>query len=400
VILVSVTLLISYLASITYRITKIPDIILLMLFGITVGPILNLFDKSLFITLAPMMSIIALSIILFEAGINSDIVEIMQTMAKSTVLSISTILSITLVLGITLNFFMPNTFDLLKGMLLGAMVGGTSTVAVFGILEGLDKNLKIGTGKTILTMESIVSDPICIILSITLIRMIMLPGVSIRESVYNIFETFILSSLMGLGVGILWTRILDRMKNPSFIYMITISVLLPSYVLAERLIGEGGGAMAALAFGLAITNYRYIAEKIGLRREIKIDSRKLKEFHEEVTFFIKSFFFVYIGVVVSLKLEYIIIGFVLVGLIMIIRFQVADIIGKLFKMTVIERTLTQFIFAAGLPSFIMAQLPIIFDPSGNYFPNPGIYADLCMPIVLGTVAFSSFIGSYMIKKRL
>jgi hypothetical protein len=47
----------------------------------------------------------------------------------------------------------------------------------------------------------------------------------------------------------------------------------------------------------------------------------------------------------------------------------------------------------------LAQLPLIFDPSGEYFSKPGIYADLCMPTVLGTVAISAFIDSYMITKR-
>jgi cell volume regulation protein A len=280
------------------------------------------------------------------------------------------------------------------------MVGGTSTVAIFGILEGIEEGIPdMGGARMILTMESIISDPFCIILSITLIRMIMLPGISLRDSIYHILSNFILSSLLGLAIGLLWTRIMDRIRKNSFIYMITLSVLLPSYILAERLVGEGGGAMAALVFGLTITNYRYIADQLGWEEEVNIDSQRLREFHEEVTFFIKSFFFVYIGVVVTLNPVYMLVGFLLVGMIMGIRFLVAGLVGKAFKMTLNEQSLTQFIFAAGLPSFIMAQLPLIFDPEGTYFSKPEIYANLSMPIVLGTVAFSAFLGSHMIEKR-
>ncbi len=370
------------------------------MFGIIVGPVLGLFDKSLFISLAPMMSVVALSIILFEAGINSDIIEIMQTMAKSTALSVSTILSVTVIVGLALNLLMPGSFSIIQGMLLGAMVSGTSTVAIFGILQGMTQGSEdTRSAKMMLTMESILSDPICIILSISFIRMIMLPGVSLKESVFDIFRTFILSSLLGFAIGIFWTNILDKIKKSSFTYMNTLSVLLPSYIFTERFVGEGGGAMTALAIGLAIKNYRYISDKLGWHQTLKVDSQKLREFHEEITFFIKSFFFVYIGVIVSLKLEYMVVGSILVSIIVVTRYEVVNILGRLLNMSMIEQVFAQFIFAAGLPSFIMAQLPLIYDPEGAIFPNPSIYADLCMPIVLCTVAFSAFIGSHMIKNR-
>ena len=401
IILVSVTLLISYVSSVTYAKTKIPDIILLMIFGIIVGPVLGLFDKDLFLRLAPMMSVLALSIILFEAGINSDIVEILQTMAKSTLLAVFTILSVMVLVGLALAFFMPGRFNLTQGMLLGAMIGGTSTVAVFGILDGIGKySGEFSSARIILTMESIVSDPICIIASITLIRMIMQPGISLIDSVKNIFSTFILSSIIGLAIGLFWAQVLDKIRTRKLIYMITLSVLLPTYLLAEKIVGGGGGAMSALTFGLAISNYKYIADKVGLKNKITIDSQKLRDFHEEVTFFIKSFFFVYIGVVVSLSLYNMLTGILLVGFIMLIRYLVASIVGGALSFTRTELTLTRFIFAAGLPSFVMAQLPLIFDPAGRFFPDTAIYANLCMPIVFGTVVFSAFFGSYMIKRNI
>ena len=89
IILVSATLIISYVSSLIYSKTKVPDILWLMGFGIFVGPILDIFDKELFLTLAPIMSVLALSIILFEAGINVDIETILQVMGKSLILSIA-----------------------------------------------------------------------------------------------------------------------------------------------------------------------------------------------------------------------------------------------------------------------------------------------------------------------
>jgi cell volume regulation protein A len=286
-------------------------------------------------------------------------------------------------------------------MLLGAMIGGTSTVSVYGILTGLSKTLKnIESTKLLLTMESIISDPLCIIASIAFIRMVMLSNFTISESIIDVFSIFILSSLLGLVVGLFWARVLDRLRGRSLTYMITLAILLPSYLIAEILIGEGGGAMTALCFGLAITNYRYLFERFGIKSRVMIDKHKLREFHEEITFFIKSFFFVYIGLIVTLSIKYSLLGFGIVFLIMIIRFLIVKMIGGALLFNREEIVLSQVVYASGLPAFVMSQLPMIFDPGKEFFVNPGIYPDLCMPIVLGSVIYSSLVGENIAKRVL
>ncbi|MFH2109715.1 MAG: cation:proton antiporter [Candidatus Bathyarchaeota archaeon] len=399
IILVCVTLLISYLSSLIYSKTRVPDILLLMGFGLLVGPVFQLFDKELFLELAPMMSILALSIILFEAGINVDITMLLDYLGKSLLLSSFSLISVIIVMGLILNSLLPQDFTLLQAMLLGAMVGGTSTVSTFGILSGLQKSVKdIGTTRVLLTMESIVSDPLCIIASITIIKMIMLPNVSLMDGVRDIFGTFTLSSAFGLAVGLVWARVLNRLRNQPFTYMITLAVLLPTYIMSEHWVGEGGGAMTALAFGLAITNYRFIMERLGSDSKVMVDKQRLREFHEEITFFIKSFFFVYIGLVVSLSLKYSFIGFGLTLMLMIIRYGVVHLLSKPMAFTNTEKVLSQFVYTSGLPAFVMSQLPMIYDPAGRYFVNSSIYPDLCMPIVLGTVIYGALVAPAAMKQ--
>jgi hypothetical protein len=62
-----------------------------------------------------------------------------KAISKATVLSLSTILSVILAVGYALNFIMPSSFTLLEAMLLGAMIGGTSTIAVISVFDGLQK---------------------------------------------------------------------------------------------------------------------------------------------------------------------------------------------------------------------------------------------------------------------
>jgi cell volume regulation protein A len=400
-ILVTSTLIICYISGLFYQKTKVPDIIWVLGFGILLGPVLGYFDKELFLEISPIMSTLALSVILFDAGINVDITTLMRTMAKSTILAICTFVTVVVSVGLLLNYLMPGSFTLLQGLLLGSMIGGTSTIAVFGILDGLERLIPdIESTRVILMMESVISDPICIIASITLIRMIMLPEISIVNSLMDIFTTFLLSSGLGLAVGQMWAEVLDRLRGRPFTYILTISILLSAYVIAERVIGEGSGPMTALCFGLMITNYGYITKRIGIKRNIKIDKRRLREFHEEITFFVKAFFFVYIGLIVTISMSYIEIGLYIVVVILVIRFIVATGVARILGFTRQEKVITGLIFAQGLPAFVMSQLPFIFDPNRQYFLNPEIYPNLAVPIVLGTVLFGAIAGPFLAKKQL
>ena len=126
------------------------------------------------------------------------------------------------------------------------------------------------------------------------------------------------------------------------------------HIISETIIGEGGGAMTALTFGLGISNFKYIMERLGGRTRVRINLRRLRGFHEEVTFFIKSFFFVYIGLIVSLSLDNVLIGFGIVILLMVLRYIIVQGFGSSLGLTREETVLSQVIYASGLPAFVMA----------------------------------------------
>lgn len=400
--LISSTLFLGYISSLIYSKTKIPDIIWLLAFGILLGPVLNLLDSSIFIKLSPLMSIVALNIILFDAGLNVDMRAIMKTMLKSVVLSVSTFVLTVVAVGYVLNFLMPEEFPkLIYAMLFGSMIGGTSTITVLGIIGGLEKLIKdLGNAKVILMMESVISDPLCIVSAMTFIRMIMLGGVSFEDGVKDILFTFTVSSLIGIAVGIIWGQILHRLQNRPFNYIMTIATLFPTYIVSESLAGHGAGPVSALTFGLTLTNYQYLASKLGLEGKVKVEKRKLREFHEEITFLIKSFFFVFIGLIVSLSRDFMIYGLLLVGLLALIRYISVSLVSAGLKFTKTESTLTKLIFANGLPALVMSQLPSILDPTGEFFANPEIYTNLCFPIVIGTVVFGAVLGPVIAKRQL
>ena len=296
--LISSTLFLGYIGNLFYTRTKIPDIVWLLFFGILLGPGLNFFNKETFLSLSPLMSVLAIVIILFEAGISINLETVLTTMSKYISLTIISYVAQLIFIGLLLNLILPTSFTLLQAWLLGAMVGGSSTVSVLSVLRGVEKIIPDSeSARVILTMESVISDPIGIIVSITLIQRIITPQTSLLLGVGDIIFILILSSVIGFFSGFAWVMILDKLRDRPFNNVLTIALLFPLYLFVDQIIGNGGGAMATLVFGLVISNSKEIATRLGRKIEYKVDNQKMKEFHEEISFFVRSFFFVFVGYV-------------------------------------------------------------------------------------------------------
>jgi cell volume regulation protein A len=281
------------------------------------------------------------------------------------------------------------------------MVAGISTVSVSSLMDGLKRLIpNLESANAILSLESTLCDPIRVVAAITLIRMIMLPEVSLRESARDIIYTFVVGSVIGLIVGFVWAEVLDRLRGRSFNYMMTLAALFPTYFLAEITAGDGGGTMATFIFGLVLSNYRQIAKELGIEKSVRPDKKKLIEFNEEITFLIKSYYFVYIGLIVTISQQYLLLGLTLVALLITVRYVVASKIGSFFRFTREERVISRVVYALGTSTLVMSQLPIIFDPEMKYIANPGIYTDLCFPLILGTVIFAAIVSPMIAKRQL
>jgi cell volume regulation protein A len=401
IILISVTLILCYISGLIYTKTKIPDIIWLLGFGILLGPMLGYFKREFFISLAPLMGVVAICIITFDAGINIDTKALERMLLRSMTLTIATFIAIVSSVGYAVHLLIPESFTLVEGILLGTMVAGMSTMAVTSLLDGLQKMIpNLESTRALLLLESTLVDPIRFIAAITIIKMIMLPSVSFRESFLNIIATFVIAFIIGLASGLSWAEALDRLRSRPFNYILTVAILFLTYLLAEAVAGGGGGTVTAFVFGFVLTNYRYVLKKLRLERNLKLDKRRIIEFNKEMTFFFKSYYFVYMGLIVTLSHRYITIGFSVIILILAVRYVVATGVGRFMKFTREEIVISRFIFTLGTSTIVMSQLPIIFDPNRLHFFKPEIYPDLCMPIVIGTVLFTAIVGPVIAKKQL
>ena len=90
----------------------------------------------------------------------------------------------------------------------------------------------------------------------------------------------------------------------------------------------------------------------------------------------------------------------MVALLLAIRYFVASLTGSLMRFTREERVISRLVFTLGTSTLVMSQIPQIYDPTREFIMNPGIYPDLCFPIVLGTVLFAALLSPVIAKSQL
>jgi len=399
IILISLTLFLAYLGSILYSKTHIPDIFWLIIFGAIIGPILKLVKTEAMIGLAPMLVSLALNLLMFEAGMNVDLKSFRESMRKSIYLGLFTFILTTILVGYGVVYLLPVGLTQMEGLLLGAIIGGTSTSTTLSTLNVFNiESGEAGKCRRLLVLESIITDSLSIVTTMTIIRVIQSQYIPLNEGIKNIVFVFTISLLIGFAVGILWVQILNVFRNRPFNYIMTLSAVFSSYIFAELIGGPGSGPLAALVFGITLNNYPLFARRININDKVRIEKRRLREFHEEVSFLIKSFLFFFVGLQMSLKVEYILIGVcvtVAIGLVRTISVYMTNLVAQL---STAEAKVSRMVFSNGLTAIVLSQLPL-FTNTSSHFANPNIFTYIVVPTILTTVLFGSLVGPVLYSRE-
>ncbi len=399
VILISLTLFLAYISGILYSKTHIPDIFWLIIFGVILGPVLKVIDTEMMASLAPMLVLMALNLLMFEAGLNVDLKTFRESMTKSGYLGIITFTLTTFIIGYGAYFIFPNMFTFSEGLLLGSMIGGTSTSTVLSILGCLNLEEKeAGKCRLFLVLESIVTDSISIVTTMTLIRLIQTPQVPLIDGLKDIVFVFTMATIIGFGIGVIWVQVLNIARNRPFNYIMTIAMLFFSYIVAEQMGGPGSGALAALVFGITMTNYPLFARMLNLNERVRVERKRLRGFHEEITFLIKSFLFLFVGLQMKPQTHTILIGVGIAVAVGVIRVIAVSVTRMFTDITDMEGKVSRMVFSNGLTAIVLSLLPLLVEGS-NSFTNPLIFSDLIVPAVLTTALFGSLISPIMYNRE-
>lgn len=279
--------------------TRIPDILLLIFFGIVVGPLTGLVSLDDFGKVGPVLSTLTLIVILFESGTGLSLKVLRQSIGATAGLSLATFTATFLIVII----FGRAVFDisLLEASILGAILAGTSSAVVIPMAKALKLDAK---SETVLVLESALTDVLCIVLVFALLGASSagIENFSAPKVLGGILSSLILASLIGLLGSIGWTVILNKIRSFPNTILTTLAFSLIVYGVAES-IGVSG-AIAALIFGLGLQNHGEMGiDRLKWFKNIKMEflNETEQSVFREIVFALKTFFFIYLGISMNLS---------------------------------------------------------------------------------------------------
>ena len=381
----AVIIILGFLGEEFFKRTSIPDPLLLLLVGVVMGPIFNFFAQDELLAITPYFSALALIIILFDGGLNMKLKEAVKNSPRALIMAL---------MGWTLNVLITAAFckvflgwRLLNGLLLGSIVGGGSSLIVIALTRKLGVNEEV---ETLLSLESILTDVLCTVGTFAAINIILSGEISLEIALSSVGLAFSVGILVGLGFGVLWLFALEKLKGKPNAYMLTLAVLFLTYVVATLL--GGSGAISSLFLGLIIGNNGSIAKLFKFRTTVSVDDH-VRDFHCQISFLIRSFFFVFTGLLFTFSsFTLVLFGLLLTFAFLGIRFLIIKITTLKSNLHSVE-TLMTIMFPRGLAAAVLASLPLTMG-----IPNSELFPEISFIVILSSILVTT-IGVVFLKKR-
>jgi cell volume regulation protein A len=236
-----------------------------------------------------------------------------------------------------------------------------------------------------LSLESAVTDILATVVVFVLIETIV-SGQQLDAGMVGIFtlRSVLTGLLLGFGVGIPWLFVYSKLSNAAHVSMLTLGMLFVLYFLARSL-GESG-ALTCLVFGLMLGNRQFFAKILRFKKiEQVVLMPATDPFHERITFLVRSFFFVFVGLLASFgQIEFIIVGIGIAVALFVSRIGVTKITIRPTKFLPFDRLVTTFMMPRGLAAAVLATLPLTLG-----LPNSGAYPQIVFMIILSSVIITT-----------
>lgn len=292
--LVGGLLIVAFVANKVFAYTRIPDVVVLMALGIVIGPVLGLVDSHSFSKATHFLGTLAIILVLFEGGLELELRNTLRHFPGSLLLAVLAFLfSTTLVaLVIVKGLGLPIT----SGLLVGAVVGCTSSAVVLPVLQQMHMEEPV---KVTLALEASWGDVLAV-LAVGLLLGLRGGGSEIAISIAHGFISQVgIALVFAIATGVLWSRLLPALSEQKFWQVLTFAVVLALYAGMEAL--HANGLIAVLGFGLTLANFPGLDPNLMHHlTDVAQSHQSLLTFHSELAFLVRTFFFVLIGAIADL----------------------------------------------------------------------------------------------------
>ncbi len=376
-----------------------PALLLFLGVGMIFG--LHFIDFQSF-ELTQVIGMLALCIILFSGGMDTNFSEIRPVLAPGVVLATVGVVLTALLVGVFMWLFagwVGLPMSLPVALLLASTMASTDSASVFSILrtkkQGLKQNLR-----PMLELESGSNDPMAYMLTIVLLSVVMNPeDISIGESILNFIIQMVVGAGFGYGIGrvAVWTINNINIKNNASLYIVLLLAFV-FFSFSFTSMAWGNGYLAVYITGLVVGNHK-IAHR-----------SNLATFFDGFTWLAQIVLFLTIGLLVNidelLHPEVLILGIVVGTFLIIVARPIAVFLSlaPFRRFTTKAKAYISWVGLRGAVPIIFATYPIVEGISdGGLIFNVVFLVTLLSLAVQGTTVSSmaNWLGlAYEEKERL
>jgi len=297
-------LVMAYLANRFSHRTRVPDVVVLLLCGIALGPGLHWINAERFPEITRGVGTVALILILFAAGLELDLRRARKQFAAGAVLAL---VSYALTMeGVHLFCVQVLGMNRMASLLAGAALGCVSGSIVLPVLEQMDLRPDL---RTTLIIEASFGDGLGALVLGVLVSLIAggatsqtSGGAILGGMVVQFVLRFLLAFVIAVVAGFLWTWLLPKISNRKFSQVLTFAAVLIVYSATHAL--GGSDLFAVMVFGATLAS---LLGPESFLREFEVTSLAADEgtqilsFHSELAFLVRSFFFVLLGAMIQFR---------------------------------------------------------------------------------------------------
>lgn len=331
--------------------TKIPDLLLLILAGFLMGPsglkIIQLQDLG---KAGVVLATVTLIIILYEGGLNLNWKNLVSSSLPALGLSLS---SFILIAGATTLCVSP-FFSLPTALLVGMGIGSTSSAIVFPLIQPLA--LKKDT-KTILSLESAFTDVFAIIAFLAVLEMVESNTYSLSSLLFGFGAKPFLSIGLGVGSAVLWAFFKKLFPQLFSMAFAAEAWSLLTYGVIETL--QFNGPIGILVFGFTLANLNLFPRPLGFILNFTPVTDKEMLLLKEISFLLRTFFFLYLGVIMQVSsLGVLLWAVLLTVLIFVTRYASVRMVFSPKKFQFFDSLMAFGMGPRGLACAVLATLPL------------------------------------------
>jgi potassium/hydrogen antiporter len=321
-------LILAFVANRLSKLTRIPDIIVLLLIGVSVGPILHWVDPQNFQGAITILGTLALMLILFEGGLELRLRQALRYFPAGLVLVLLSFgLSFALIALMSRALLHLQWSDC---FLVGAALGCTSGTIVIPVLQQIDTPDPV---KITLTVEASLGEIIAVLVVGSLLNMSGDQSV-IAGVATNFSHHIVISLAIGVAAAAVWSRLWPLLAGQPYVPILNLGVVLGVYSIGDY--SHGSGLLAVLIFGITLAN---LPRTPHMTRQ----GARLLAFHAELSFLVRSFFFVLLGIVAEFVSSHYIIPILgILAALVLARFVAVQ--GSRWVVRDVERKDTELLF--------------------------------------------------------